>query len=94
MRSGVWYGISISSPLLDQRPGSNLYPIGQSNISKAGRYHVRKGEREGAGKKPTGWESDLPRASQSVGGRSSFTDPERDVLSQEGPGMSELSLFL
>ena len=53
-----------------------------------------RGRMGGAGKKPTGWESDLPRASQSVGGRSSFTDPGWDVLSQEGPGMSELSLFL
>ena len=30
----------------------------------------------GAGKKPTGWESDLPRASRCAGGRSYFREPE------------------
>ena len=91
--SGVWYGISIQ--LSSSRSKTWTFtPLARATSARQAGIMWERGRMGGAGKKPTGWESDLPRASQSVGGRSSFTDPGRDVLNQEGPGMSELSLFL
>lgn len=87
----VWDKLQLSSSKIKDLD-SNIYPIGQATSARQAVITWER-RREGLGRS-TGWESDLPRASQSVGGRSSFTDPGRHVLSQEGPGMSELSLFL
>lgn len=61
------------APLLDQKTWTVTFTL----ISKASQVSVGKGgEREGGlGRNPLRWESDLPWASQSVDGRSSFTDP-------------------
>lgn len=95
MGSGVWYGISIQLSSSRSKTWTAAFtPLARATSARQEGIRWERGREGGAGKKGIRWESDLPRASQSAGGRSSFTDPGEDVLSQEGPGMSEPSLFL
>lgn len=74
--SGVWYGISIQLSSSRSKTWTAAFTPWPEQHQQGRRVSSGKRGREGgAGKKPMRWESDLPRASQSVGGRSSFTDP-------------------
>ena len=75
--SGVWYGISIQLSSSRSKTWTAAFtPLARATSVRQAGIKWERGREGGAGKKPMQWESDLPRASQFVGGRSSFTYPE------------------